>query len=473
MSAAAAPRPAADLRADAAASGRERVLWLRGSMLGEPNVLRGTLRLCGSDAQSGESYFVADGTTYVGRAVGQWQSSPRGGLEVTMKLFQYNAMSREPAPTELQRLRLRSTVADNRGVIEYLPQGGDSVSEGVEVGSWQVDDAVPPAPRDRLPPLQVKLPPQSAQPLVKALKTAATAATLPGALGGAMRKVGVSKSRVASLAAKYGMNGVHRVSHNPIAATAARKRPKPGPEHVIGAGVLSKVQYVPEWLSTEEEAELLREAYSCPEHKWAQITPYRRTQEFGEVGRVCGCNRSMLLGPLPDHLQRVADELHVQEIFDPLLFPLNSIRANRYDGPGTGIYPHADGPIYFPRVALLSLGSPVVFSFWPTQGDEDSIEWDESHAVPVGGNPSKRPLMSVALMPRSLLLFEGDAFNLHRHGVVYAAEDVVDELVLNADVAGLKRGDRIVRKKRVGLTLRHLLPRCCCQPIDPHAALRQ
>lgn len=65
--------------------------------------------------------------------------------------------------------------------------------------------------------------------------------------------------------------------------------------------------------------------------------------------------------------------------------------------------PHQDGPAYFPVVAILSLGSPVVMDFTPhSRFMETSIEedkWLDNH----------RPF-SVLLMPRSLLIFKDTAY---------------------------------------------------------------
>lgn len=85
------------------------------------------------------------------------------------------------------------------------------------------------------------------------------------------------------------------------------------------------------------------------------------------------------------------------------------------------LQPHQDGPAYYPVVAILSLGSPVVMDFVPhsrlgvskdllksTVGDESSVgdcvvdegEWRDNH------HPS-----SVLLMPRSLLIFKDAAYS--------------------------------------------------------------
>lgn len=79
--------------------------------------------------------------------------------------------------------------------------------------------------------------------------------------------------------------------------------------------------------------------------------------------------------------------------------------------------PHQDGPAYFPVVAILSLGSPVVMDFSPhlrLRSGDDCVSKDQSpggvaeSCVPERGN--QHPF-SVLLMPRSLLIFKDDAYS--------------------------------------------------------------
>ena len=57
-----------------------------------------------------------------------------------------------------------------------------------------------------------------------------------------------------------------------------------------------------------------------------------------------------------------AVRLKEQGLFHDLT-PCNSARLNKYTSPDEGIHPHADGPVYFPRVVILSLGAPRVLRF--------------------------------------------------------------------------------------------------------------
>ncbi|CAI9276034.1 unnamed protein product [Lactuca saligna] len=72
--------------------------------------------------------------------------------------------------------------------------------------------------------------------------------------------------------------------------------------------------------------------------------------------------------------------------------------------------PHQDGPAYFPVVAILSLGSPVIMDFTPhsTLADTTSNIQETSH-----GNLQNYHPFSIALMPRSLLVFKDTTYSGH------------------------------------------------------------
>jgi len=151
-----------------------------------------------------------------------------------------------------------------------------------------------------------------------------------------------------------------------------------------------------------------------------------------------------------------------------VLFPANSVRLNSYR-PGQGIYPHLDGPVYYPRVAIVSLGSQVVFDFYPRMdNDEDEdkrgFSWDRDKEVPAAPElpPGTKPEVSLLLEPGSLLVFDSNAFIYNRHGISSVMEDEIGPQVKNAKEIGLSAGDTLRRGKRVSLTIRHLLPRCSC-----------
>lgn len=83
------------------------------------------------------------------------------------------------------------------------------------------------------------------------------------------------------------------------------------------------------------------------------------------------------------------------------------------------IQPHQDGPAYFPVVAILSLGSPVVMDFTPhskfrldTSELKNTVDTNNSNEEVFDTDQWKdnHHPFSVLLMPRSLLIFKDNAY---------------------------------------------------------------
>ena len=73
--------------------------------------------------------------------------------------------------------------------------------------------------------------------------------------------------------------------------------------------------------------------------------------------------------------------------------------------------------------------------------------------------PEGPPVQTLLLQPRSLLVFRGAAFREHCHEVAPLTEEVLGEAapLVNAVLSGAREGERVVRGRRVSLTVRHLL----------------
>lgn len=85
----------------------------------------------------------------------------------------------------------------------------------------------------------------------------------------------------------------------------------------------------------------------------------------------------------------------------------NHALINRYE-PGQGIMPHTDGPLYFPVVAILSLGSNTVMSFY-----QDTFAAKKDEAVG-----------RIYLERGSLLLFSDAIYSDYLHSI---SEDTSDD----------------------------------------------
>lgn len=391
----------------------------RASVLGNDSALSGYIYL----DPNGRAAYIADGVQIVGRGVGHWVKDSYGqAAAVELDIFQYAAAS-AVIPEKPHR---------------FLGVWSLNGREGSMEGDWYFR----PVPSEE---------PQ----LVGGFEAASSTMDL--------LQVALSSSRPSSDAPKVPASCLDSLMAL-LENQATTKGPSAGEQdprlRPYTRGDIKDVQYIPDWISRDEEKEFMRLIDSDP-YSWERMGT-RSSQEWG-AGDRCSCGRGLLRTPLPLWQQRLADALHHLGVFDGALYPMNSVRINGYDS-GQGIFPHCDGPVYYPKVAILSMGAPCILSFWPRSGTEDCMQWDKDHDVPAGHRQGDQALESYLLEPRSLLLFGQDAFWHHRHGIEAVTADKVTDRVVNLDsVTSYQRGDEIPRVRRVSLTMRHLLPRCACQ----------
>ncbi|ORC91319.1 alkylated DNA repair protein alkB like protein 6 [Trypanosoma theileri] len=245
---------------------------------------------------------------------------------------------------------------------------------------------------------------------------------------------------------------------------------KPLPLHMsldqYRVGDVSDVHYIPNYISEEEEKQMLEFVQNTPKELKSQLTK-RTAQEWG-CSMCEECNKSFVSDRnMPPWVERYTDMLLHDGIYTPSSFP-NSVRIHEYQV-GEGIAPHCDGPIYFPLVSVLSLNSPCVMFFYPRR---------EPHAQPMehyndtfrfdGDIPAERPIQCVVMEPRSLLLFRGDAYYYYPHGTSDRAVDSlapeVAGTVVNRHLLQDKNITEVKKGYRVSITTRNLLPRCNHQP---------
>lgn len=150
-----------------------------------------------------------------------------------------------------------------------------------------------------------------------------------------------------------------------------------------------------DFVSPEEEAALLEHASSSPAGQWTQLSG-RRLQSLGGLPRP---EQAMLPVPMPSWAASVCDALVRAGVF-PEDEPPNHILLNEY-GAGQGLGAHMDGPLYAPRVAILSLASSAHLDFLAPGAPRDAD--DAAFRVP---------------MPRrSVLVFSGAAYDELQHRV--------------------------------------------------------
>ncbi|KAI7728668.1 hypothetical protein M8C21_009666 [Ambrosia artemisiifolia] len=165
-------------------------------------------------------------------------------------------------------------------------------------------------------------------------------------------------------------------------------------------GSVPTVFYIPDFISDSDQNLLLNHINAAPVSKW-KVLKNRRLQNWGGI----------VHEKVPPWLTKITEKISNESSMFPSA--INHVLINEYL-PNQGIMPHQDGPAYFPVVAILSLGSPVVMDFTPHSSlsgstsnivDKDSIEGADH------GNVTNYLPFSVALMPGSLLIFKDTAYS--------------------------------------------------------------
>lgn len=166
---------------------------------------------------------------------------------------------------------------------------------------------------------------------------------------------------------------------------------------IASAPSIPGLRYLPECISRQEEAELIRTIDAQP---W--ITELkRRVQHYGyryDYKARCVVPESWL-GPLPEWLSPYADRLRANGFFPQLP---DQVIINEYE-PGQGIAPHIDCvPCFTDTIASLSLGSTCVMEFTHTEIQQK---------------------ISILLAPRSLVVLSGEARYHWQHSIPHRKTD--------------------------------------------------
>lgn len=123
----------------------------------------------------------------------------------------------------------------------------------------------------------------------------------------------------------------------------------------------------------------------------------------------------------------------------------NHILLNEYEK-GQGIMPHLDGPLFYPTISTISLGSHTVLNFFgPIEEDSENLM-----TIP------QKPAFRVLLEPRSLFISKLDMYHKYYHSISEIEEDdLTDPLLRN--VRNLEIGqETLKRATRYSLTIRHV-----------------
>jgi len=150
----------------------------------------------------------------------------------------------------------------------------------------------------------------------------------------------------------------------------------------------------------------------------------RRLQNWGGTPLRSG----LVAEPLPAFLEALSDRLVTARVFGTRR-PNHGL-INEYDG-DQGIMAHKDGPIYFPRVAIVSLHGSTMFEFRRELKSE--------------------PLLELLVEPRSLLIFQDAAYHELYHAIPPRFTDTITARTVNAPSLTAAAYERSLR---ISITLR-------------------
>lgn len=174
-------------------------------------------------------------------------------------------------------------------------------------------------------------------------------------------------------------------------------------------GHLPTVFYIPNFISHDDETMLLDNIYKAPASKWKSLKN-RRLQNWGGIVH----EKGLLPQELPIWLTNINKKIYQETNLYPA--PINHVLINEYLH-NQGIMPHQDGPAYFPVVAILSLGSPVVMDFTPHSRLKSCADQLTENFDDKDSNGTTHCPFSILLMPRSLLIFKDEAYSGYLHGI--------------------------------------------------------
>ncbi|XP_020833202.1 putative RNA/DNA demethylase ALKBH6 isoform X2 [Phascolarctos cinereus] len=203
------------------------------------------------------------------------------------------------------------------------------------------------------------------------------------------------------------------------------------------------IYYVPDFISEQEETQLLRQVYEAPKPKWTQLSG-RKLQNWGGLPHPKG----MVPEQLPRWLQHWVDTVSSLGLFGGA--QANHVLVNEYR-PGEGIMPHEDGPLYYPTVSTISLGSHTILDMYLPRGPELEKDLREEQPQPL-------PKFSLLVEPRSLLVLRGEAYTHLLHGIRPTLIDSLTETpVANAAACPSAQPDALLpRGTRISLTIRRV-----------------
>ncbi|KAG5674435.1 hypothetical protein PVAND_004406 [Polypedilum vanderplanki] len=193
--------------------------------------------------------------------------------------------------------------------------------------------------------------------------------------------------------------------------------------------------YIPNFITESEEKLLLHEINKTPTIRWTQLSN-RRLIQIGGVPT----NKGMIAEEIPKIYQTYIERINDLNIFKE--HKANHILLNEYL-PGQGILPHCDGPLFYPIISTISLGSHTVLEFNKQQNDDDSYKIVKE--------------FKLFIAPRSLLILKDNLYKDYMHGISEITEDNLDDPTLKNVVTKISESSNVLaRSTRYSLTIRNV-----------------
>lgn len=195
------------------------------------------------------------------------------------------------------------------------------------------------------------------------------------------------------------------------------------------------VHYIPNFISEDDEAFIMKHVYSAPKPKWTCLSN-RRLQDYGGVPHKNG----MIPEKVPDWLKTYNDKIAAYNVFGGN--KPNHVLVNEYL-PNQGIMPHTDGPLFYPTVTTISCGSHTVLEILENDAKRDKV-------------------CDIFLERRSLVVLQDDVYSKYLHSISERDEDVITKECVNAKQCGgeINVGTIFKRDTRISLTIRYV-PKVC------------
>eukprot|EP00049_Salpingoeca_infusionum_P021707 m.4244 g.4244 ORF g.4244 m.4244 type:complete len:338 (-) comp4441_c0_seq1:187-1200(-) len=260
---------------------------------------------------------------------------------------------------------------------------------------------------------------------------------------------------------------------------------------------LDRVFYIPNFVTQDQADEILQHLDGAAKPKWVQLLN-RRLQNWGGHPT----EKGMVSQPLPAWLAKYTDKVSALGIYQmeddcdgaggkeqgssssqssvtadlasastassrsaqgkpTKQRKANHVLINEYL-PGQGIMPHEDGPIYYPTIATISLGSHTVLNFYEKRvretseageasdsqtasTDSDPMAADSTTANPQDTGCSSgqiKPFARLLLEPNSLVVVQKAMYNC-LHGIEEVDHDVIEtnDTFANIHIAQTTKAD--------------------------------